>query len=245
MRKSQYNIIERKAIIMEDVDFKIKCWYTCRGKDGEHCKKTCTRYLLMNFFILNCGKANADDYLIPIDTPEKDKEAYDRLYELKDNEIYDYIMNGNNLYICSNELQVGKTTWALKLMYKYFDEWWHKSAYVVRGYFVYVPEFLENMKSLSFKNSAEFRELQTILKTADVVIWDDITNNELTEGEQKILDVYIAQRYMNHKSNIFTGLLPDNFNEQLGKILSARIKKSEIIELSGFTEEEEKEKKNN
>lgn len=218
---------------MAEIDFNVPCWYTCITQRPDYdCRKICHRYLHMNYFIMNCGMPKAERYLKPLIAPETDKEAFARLEELKA-DIESFVKDGKSLYIYSPNIESGKTTWSLKLMYKYFDEIWAGSDFRARGYFVYVPEFLQKMKLNDFKNSIEFKEIDNNLKTADVVIWDDITTKKLSEYDQGILNDYITKRIQDGLSNIFNGLLPDSFETQVGKILTSRLNKSEKVKLLG------------
>lgn len=208
---------------MREVDFKTPCLYTCSSRcDGEKLKKQCWRYLLMTFYMLNCGMPNARDYLIQLEPNNENKASYAILQNIYDN-IVDFVEKGNNLYIGSFKTKTYKTTWAIKLMCKYFDCMWLSGTYKVRGYFVYVPDFIENMKNMTYKNTAECKELLDNLKNADVVIWDDLTNYRLTETEQKILNNYITQREMGKKANIFTGVMQEKPEETLGRLLSEKL----------------------
>ena len=129
---------------MADINFKIPCWYTCKKEPGEEnidCRLTCHRYMHMNYFIVNCGMPDADRYLKPMHAPCVDSDAYIELAEIKDN-IFNFVKSGKNLLLTSDKPQNGKTTWSLKLMYRYFHEIWAGSDYVPKGYFLYVPDFL-------------------------------------------------------------------------------------------------------
>ena len=75
----------------------------------------------MNYLINNCGMKNADRFLKPISPAKIDVDAYLQLQEIKDN-IVQFVEESRNLYIISHNLQTGKTTWSLKIMYKFFDE---------------------------------------------------------------------------------------------------------------------------
>lgn len=191
---------------MLDIDFKIPCWYAegCHLKE-DNCKKTCHRYLEMNCLITNCGMKNAYKYLKDLSPQKKEFEAYKQLKEIKDN-IVDFVAQGKNLYISSDNIQTGKTTWALKMLYRYFDIIWSGNGFRRRGYFLHIPEFLENMRNFEYKDTAEFKTIDSALKNVDVVIWDDITANVLNPTEQSILYLYLSKRLMNDKSNIFTGI---------------------------------------
>ena len=129
---------------MSNIDFRLKCWYEagCNLKT-DFCEKTCHRYLQMNYLINNCGMKNADRFLKPISPAKIDVDAYLQLQEIKDN-IVQFVEESRNLYIISHNLQTGKTTWSLKIMYKFFDEIWAGNGFVQRGYFIHVPEFVNN-----------------------------------------------------------------------------------------------------
>lgn len=218
---------------MADINFKIPCWYTCRKEPGEEdidCRLTCHRYMHMNYFIMNCGMPNAERYLKPINVPTEDEDAYDRLIEIKDN-VNSFVKNGNNLLLTSDKTQNGKTTWCLKLMYRYFHEIWAGSDYVPKGYFLYVPDFLRKLKSFEYNNTSEYKEIDKNLKNVDIVIWDDIINYPLSITEQTILNNYIVKRMMEGKANIFNGLDLGNIKANIGEVLYMRLSKCEKIEL--------------
>jgi len=217
----------------DSINYKVPCWFGCKRKsDNPDCRKTCHLYLHMNYFITNCGMPDADRYLKVLQPSEADIEAFQRLEELRSN-IKSFVEDGKTLYIGSLETETGKTTWSIKLMYRYFYEIWSGSDFRPRGFFLYVPEFLQKIKLNEFKNSFEFKELDSILNNADVVIWDDITNQKLTDYEQNFLNTYITRRIQRGKANIFNGMIPEDFEQSLGNILASRIKKSELIALNG------------
>ena len=95
-------------------------------------------------------------------------------------------------------------------MFKYFDSIWAETQLIPRGYLLPVSEFLLKIKSYTYRDSDEFKEIDNILRTADIVIWNNITNFILSAEQQIILDAYIGQRISNGKSNIFNGIEPEN-----------------------------------
>lgn len=220
---------------MANLDFHLKCWY----KDGcnrktDFCEKTCHRYLQMNYLINNCGMKNATRFLKPIAPAKIDVKAFLRLQEIKDN-IVQYVEDSRNLYISSHNLQTGKTTWSLKILYKFFDEIWAGNGFVLRGYFIHVPEFLNKTRSFQYKDTEEFKEIDKALKSVDLVIWDDMTSVELSSQEQNLLNMYIDKRILEGKSNIFNGMYleEDVRLKCLGPKLNARLDNCEHIELMG------------
>ena len=224
-----------------DLNFNIECWY----KPGcslyaPMCHKTCHRYLEMNFLITNCGQPDAHRYIKQIVPDKNDIKAYKRLDEIKTN-VVSFVSNGSNLYIVSEKLRNGKTTWALKIMYRYFDEIWAGNGFNVRGYFVHVPELLTRLKTYSYRETEEYKYMDYNIKNSDLVVWDDISSMELYPNDQNILNTYIGRRLQNSKSNIFTGYkLGEALKSQVGELLSKRIQSSEIVEFvcDGRTPEE-------
>lgn len=218
---------------MAEIDFNIPCWFECKDKrEKPSCKEVCQIYLKMNFFIVNCGMPDANRYLKQLIPDEVDFNAFVELNGIKTN-IVKFVENGENLLLMSTQFQNGKTTWSLKLMYKYFFEIWCGSAFVPRGYFVYVPDFLQKMRSYEYKNTNEFKDIDKILMNTDLVIWDDITANRLLPSDQVILNNYISKRIQNGKSNIFNGMFRENLAEYIGEDLANRFNRFHKILLKG------------
>lgn len=227
---------------MYNIDFKIPCWYQegCTLKH-QSCQRTCHRYLEMNYLINNCGMSNAYRYLKTLSPYDSEVQAYLKLQQIKNN-IVSFVNNGQNLYIHSDYLQTGKTSWALKILYKYFDEIWSGNGFRIRGYFLYVPEFLSNLRNLEYKNSPEYKLITNILRTADLVIWDDITANALSQQEQSVLNLFIDRRFIEEKANIFTGLQTKHMDLEslLGFKLANRITTNCVdIHLKGASRKKE------
>lgn len=219
---------------MPNIDFKIDCWYKngCNlEKPG--CQKTCHRYLEMNYLIANCGMKNAHRYLKPLAPQNNEVDAYLRLKDIKDN-IVSFVDAGKNLYITGNNVQTGKTSWSLKILYKYFDEIWAGNGFKVRGYFLYVPEFLSKARSFDYKDTPEYKAIDKILKQADLIIWDDISSMQLTTMDQNILNLYIDKRFMEDKANIFNGCYCEDLQSVLGAKLGNRLQTNcEVVKLVG------------
>lgn len=213
----------------------MSCWYQQGCKlYKENCEKTCHRYLEMKYLIDNCGMPNADKYIKPLTPEEIDLPSFIELKNLKD-DILNFVENGENLYIVSENFGNGKTTWSLKLLYKYFDEVWCGNGFKPRGYFIYVPEFLNQLKLIDFRNSSEYKNLCKIINTVDLVVWDDIASSNLTNSDHVNLSSFIDSRMLKGKSNIFTGnLLSEELRQALGNRLHNRIwDNSKIVKFVG------------
>ena len=172
---------------------------------------------------------------IMLNAPQCDLQAYRRLNEIKSN-IEDFVQSGANLYITSKHFGNGKTSWAIKLLLKYFDEVWAGNGFNVRGIFISVPMFL--LKCKDFKTTdQEFEKLKRQLLEVDLVVWDDIASTNLSGYDYSQLLMYIDGRLLNEKSNIYTGNCEtkEMLNERLGNKVASRIwnNHTEIITLKG------------
>ena len=212
------------------------CWYSevCDNvKEG--CEKHCARYIEMKYLMEHSGIPKNKQRPIPL-TPQKcDLEAFRRLAEIKDN-IYDFVADGKNLYITSTTVGNGKTSWALKLLMKYFEEVWRGNDFRVRGVIVHVPTFL--MKCKDFKTvDTEFEELKKQILDVDLVVWDDIGSSILSNYDYTQLLICLDAREFKGLANIFTGNITerDKLSEALGAKVTSRVwnNDTEVIEFKG------------
>lgn len=168
-------------------------------------------------------------------SPESvDYDNFVFLADIKD-DIVDFVNSGENLYITSEYTGNGKTSWAIKLMLKYFNDIWSGNGFRVRGIFIHVPTLLSRLKSDMKNPNQEFENLISILNDVNLVIWDDIASTNLSQYDHSQLLTYIDQRVLSGKSNIFTGNIPnrENLVKAIGTRLTSRILSGEIIELKG------------
>ncbi len=205
------------------------CWYkeVCTNDSCD----SCIRYAEMKYLMECSGIPEKRQY------PEKligdeDLDAFVRLAEIKDN-ISDFVERGKNLYICSKYTGNGKTSWAIKLLLKYFDTVWAGNGFKMRGLFVNVPTLLISLKDFDNPNLAE---LKNNLLLADLIVWDDIAASYMTNYDLTQLMMYIDQRVLLQKSNIFTGNLTteSQLKKMLGDRLASRVwNTSEVVEFVG------------
>jgi DNA replication protein DnaC len=162
-----------------------------------------------------------------------DYNVFCLLAEIKD-DIVNFVDNGENLYLYSSNTGNGKTTWAIKLMLKYFDSIWAGNGFKCRGIFIHVPTFLTQLKDFNSVDN-ELERIKAALKDVDLVIWDDIASTDLSSYDHSQLLTYIDQRILKQKSNIFTGNLgKQDIEKALGKRLSSRVWNSSVkYELKG------------
>lgn len=169
-----------------------------------------------------------------LDADKSDLQQFKILKNIED-DIVNFVKNGDNLYIHSSNAGNGKTSWALRMIERYFDSIADYTALTCRALFISVPKFLVSLKeNISDKNDYIQHIKANILK-ADIVIWDDIaTKNSTTQFESEYLLNYIDNRIALGKTNIYTSNLNDKELETvLGYRLASRITESYNIELKG------------
>lgn len=208
-----------------------KCWYkdVCRNRKCT----ACVRYSEMLHLMQNSGLP--ENAWKPIDLYAKtknDTKMFGRLANIKSN-IVDFVQTGSNLYITSQHTGNGKTSWALKLLFKYFDQVWAGNGFRTRGLFIHVPSFLLQLKD--FKNPLPADYLDKV-RNCDLVVWDDIASTELTNYDYSQLLMFLDCRILAERSNIFTGNIPeqDELQSILGERLASRIfNTSQVVVFDG------------
>ena len=193
------------------------CWY--KRICTEQCSENCIRYKLMYSLFKQSNLPEALWGYKELICNEKDLSAYKKL-QAKSDAILNFIESGNNLYIYSENCGNGKTTWAIRLMYSYFDKIWHKSCFDCKALFVSVPKFLYNCKRSISQDVKGFEELCNLISEVDLVIWDDIGEMKASDYEHQILFQYIDDRINSKKSNIYTS---NKNKEQLEDVLGVRL----------------------
>ena len=194
-----------------------KCWY--KRICTEQCSENCIRYKLMYSLFKQSNLPEALWDYKELVCHEKDLQVYKQL-QAKSDSILNFIEAGNNLYIYSENCGNGKTTWAIRLMYSYFDKIWHKSCFDCKALFVSVPKFLYNCKRSISQDVKGFEELCNLISEVDLVIWDDIGEMKASDYEHQILFQYIDDRINSKKSNIYTS---NKNKEQLEDVLGVRL----------------------
>lgn len=212
------------------------CWY--KRVCTEKCTENCIRYKLMYSLFKQSRLPEAQwDYKYLV-CNGADLSNFTQL-KAKSESILNFIASGNNLYIYSANCGNGKTSWAIRLMYSYFDKVWHKSCFDCKALFVSVPKFLYNCKRSISQDVKGFEELCNLISEVDLVIWDDIGEMKASDYEHQILFQYIDDRINSKKSNIYTS---NKNKEQLEDVLGVRLASriyncSECIE---FVEEDKR-----
>ena len=210
-----------------------KCWYgkVCQ----EICTENCIRYKLMySLFKQSQLPEPLWTYKDLTCSKNGDMRAFKYLRDISKS-IDEFVEDGRNLYIYSQNAGNGKTSWAIRLMYSYFDKIWHKSCFDCRALFVNVPTFLYNCKRSISQDIKGFEDLCRLISEVDLVIWDDIAESNATSYEHQILLQYIDGRINASKSNIYTSnknleQLKDSIGERLASRVFNCSEKVEFIE---------------
>lgn len=205
------------------MDRNSECWYkdVCLA-DVSMCEN-CIKFLEMQHLMETSGLPKARQCPQPLTAPVCDTDAYMRLAEIK-SDIVDFVEQGKNLYIASGTTGNGKTSWAIKLLLRYFDQIWSGNGFNTRGLFVHVPTFL--LKAKDFKTTdPEFERLKKQLTKVDLVVWDDIASTNMSGYDYSQLLVYLDNRLLAKKANIFTGNFDSKsaLEQQMGQKLTSRV----------------------
>ncbi len=219
--------------------YKENCYLTdsCKLDTCKYTSKddTCLRlfkidFLLDKSLITEKYKSKIDLFL---DSDRTDLREFDFLRSIEQ-DIYNFVSNGSNLYICSKIPGNGKTSWSIKLLKAYILKIWPESKLECKALFVNVPKFILELKSNISSNSEYAQYVKTNIINADLVVWDDIATKSMSEFEHEHLLSLLDNRLINNKSNIFTSnILPDNLHILAGDRLASRIKQSIIVEFKG------------
>lgn len=204
---------------------KNKCWYVagCGKYNTPECNASCIRYMEMHYLMQNSGIPRNRQYAVLLTPSKQDVKSFITLREIKD-DIVNFVADGESVYIYSDNFGNGKTTWAIKLMQKFFDDIWAGNGFRCRGIFIHVPTFLTKIKEGISRKDEDFETLKSRLMTVDLVIWDDIAATKLGDFDHANLLTYIDQRKLNQLSNIYTGNLPhEELQDALGNRLSSRV----------------------
>lgn len=205
------------------------CWYksVCQIESCSNCIRFAEMSYLMNNSDIPKNKQIPVSLIAGVDI-----DAYGILADIKD-DIVNFVNNGENLYICSDHTGNGKTSWALKLLLKYFDSVWAGNGFRVRGKFVNVPTLLLQLKNFNSPLSEEYKR---DIMNCDLVVFDDIGDVNVTNYDYANLFMIVDYRIQSGLSCIFTS--NQTTKDALGKLLGNRIASrvwntSTVIEFKG------------
>ena len=221
-----------------------QCWLKSICKKGlnpnSECN-TCDSYFCIKLYKLTelydkalIPQSKRKPFKLRIDADETDKDKF-MLLKTIENEIQDFVDDGANLYIYSNNCGNGKTSWAIRLVQSYLNRIWITSELTCRALYVCVPQFLLALKDNITERNDYVNYILKHVNSADLVIWDDVATKSFTEFERERLFALINDRLIQNKSNIFTSnLSPTDLDTLVGARLYSRIVNSSMcIELRG------------
>lgn len=228
MKETSYNY----EFLLELCPYKNVCRY---AGNNVVCNDGCIRYMEMDYLLYVSGLPKSKRFPAILTPEEVDLDSFKRLKFVKD-DIVNFVENGCSLYIYSTNAGNGKTTWAIKLLLKYFDMIWCGNGFKARGLFINVPNFLRKVTENVSNPTSEFIELKNHIAKVDLVVWDDIGATKLSDYDHKNLLSFIDQRLLAEKANIYTGNLPEyNLVDALGVRLASRVyNESSVVELLGI-----------
>lgn len=205
------------------------CWYknVCTY---DFCTN-CIRYAEMKYLMDNSGIPKNRQYPQEL-VADVDLEPYTILADIKDDIVF-FVENGQNVFICSRNTGNGKTSWAIKLMLRYFNEIWAGNGFRVRGLFVNVPTLLLQLKNFDNPLSDEYKKN---LMEADLVVWDEIASSSISNYDYGNLLMFLDYRISAEKSNVFTSnaVSSAELEKNVGSKLASRIwNTSTIVEFKG------------
>jgi len=208
------------------------CWYeeVC-SEYRQDCKQSCIRYGEMLYLVQSSGIPKARWYPASLDAGS-DYDNFVELAKIK-KDIQTQVNNGFNLYITSEGTGNGKTSWALKLLLKYFDTVWAGNGFRVRGLFIHVPTLLLQLKDFNNPISQDYKD--SILN-CDLIVWDEIGYSGLSNYDYTNLLMFLENRILNGKANIFTSNCntKKKLEDVVGSKLASRVwETSKIIEFKG------------
>ena len=207
------------------------CWY--KNVCTQDTCDSCIRFTEMSYLMENSGIPKKRRMPVSLVPDKVDRQSFIELADIKD-DIKQFVDNGENLYLCSDRTGNGKTSWAIKLLLKYFDCVWAGNGLRIRGYFINVPMLLTTLKDFG---SDELSKIKQILFNVDLIIWDDIASTKLSDYDAGQLLMFIDSRTLNELSNIYTGNITskEQLEECVGTRLASRIWNcSQIIQLYGI-----------
>lgn len=200
------------------------CWLKdkCNKID---CNSFCMRFYKLNSLYEKAMVSLANRRHIPlrVDNDGSDDVAFATLKNIENN-ILDFVNNGDNLFIFSENMGTGKTSWSLRMIQAYFNKIWLKSDLTCKALFISVPRFLLAIKENISATNDYANYIKENVLNADLVVWDDIGTKVGTEFEISHLLSIIDTRINEGKSNIYTSNLSDNeLVKSMGDRLYSRI----------------------
>lgn len=203
-------------------------------KEKSSCSELCGGYRVLRALYTLSKIPTGYQYTIALSPQQRDLEAFECLNNFKEN-VVDNVEAGANLYIWGKNTGCGKTSWACKIMGHYFRKIAFSSGLEYEGLYIYLPVFLNDIRSNFDNKSPEFEEELEMVNRCKLLIIDDIGSEKLTEWVRERIVSIIHTRVSNGLSTIYTSnLSPEELKEEMGDRISSRILGcSHVVEITG------------
>ena len=204
----------------------------CKKADTESCNETCRAFILLEAIYSGSNIPKRYQREKGLSPGESDLEAFRNLQRFK-LDIVNKVAEGENLFIYSKGTGNGKTSWATKICSEYIRKKVFSKKIDNLVYYVNTPELLEDLRR--GYSDGEYDNILHKLKTADIVVFDDIGAEKSTEWVRERLYTIINYRVMEGKTTIYTSNLHlEEIYSNLGSRVGSRIKEgTTFIELRG------------
>ena len=200
------------------------CWLKDNCNKIDCNKPNCIKLVKLDYLF---NEANVDYNMrknIPLFlTSEDDRKVFEYLSQVQKN-INQYVSNGDNLYIYSENVGNGKSAWVLKLLQAYIYSIWPSSKLECRALWIHVPQFLLALKDNISEKSEYIAHIKKNILDCDLVVFDEFGEKTSTQFETEHLLSYINTRLSLGKSCFYTSnIKPEELNLVVGDRLASRV----------------------
>lgn len=206
------------------------------SKYPDSCHKYCIGYIQLNnvYSLSQMPEKYRTD--IKLLNPGKDLEAYVYLKAFR-LDIVSKVQSGEGIFLFSSNKGNGKTSWVCKIMNHYLRQVALANNLRCRALFVNVPDFLQRLRENMDNPVYEMHEMIRMIKSADMVVWDDIGTENHSDWVRERLYTYINYRESNNLTQLYTsnlGLDVLESEKYLGSRIVSRIYgQCKVIQLIG------------
>lgn len=179
------------------------CYNFCEKAGEKECNDRCLKNMELSYLLKNCGVPIKRQCIVPLVESKEDKNVIASIRKIAE-EIVDVVDSGTNIVLYSEKTGNGKTTIAINLMLSYFNEIWAGNGFRNRGYFMYVPSYLNRCKDSISKFDDALTDLKKRVLSDDILILDDIGTSRPSEYDISILSTIINERLLAQKTIIVT-----------------------------------------
>lgn len=211
----------------------MKCVFkgNCPKERRDGCTKHCNIYQEFEYLI---NSSNIPDEYKEKKVLYPQQVDYGSFVTLKkiQQDITSFVASGRTLYLWSNNLGNGKTSFAVKMLKTFLAMRCIGNRFADLAYFIYTPTFLLDMKN--FKQEEERENLINAVMNRELVVVDDLGAVQGSQYDLTTLSTLIDRRYSNRLSTIYTSNLSISaLSSCIGSRLADRIASDIVIELKG------------